>query len=161
MSTDYRALCAELLNALENAIRVIHHEDGTQHISTADAVIAKADAALAQPETVGPMDEELEQLTEAMFSKGASLKELLRATIARYARPAIEPVPVSERLPGPEDCDAEGRCWFWGEQLSDSDDDWGWKLLDRTYGINWSGGPWLPARALPLPRQPAPAAPEP
>jgi len=23
----------------------------------------------------------------------------------------IEPVPVAERLPGPEDCDAEGRCW--------------------------------------------------
>jgi len=44
--TDWRALCAELLEALENAIRVIYHEDGTKHISTADAVIAKADAAL-------------------------------------------------------------------------------------------------------------------
>jgi hypothetical protein len=27
-------------------------------------------------------------------------------------RPAIEPVPVSERLPGPEDCDEKGRCWW-------------------------------------------------
>jgi hypothetical protein len=50
--TDFRALCAELLEALENAIRVIYNEDGTKHISTADPVIAKADAALAQPEPV-------------------------------------------------------------------------------------------------------------
>jgi len=57
--TDFRALCAELLEALKNAIRVIYHEDGTKHISTADAVIAKADAALAQPEPQGPTDEEL------------------------------------------------------------------------------------------------------
>jgi hypothetical protein len=51
--TDWRALCAELLEALENAIRVIYHEDGTKHISTADAVIAKADTALVQPEPQG------------------------------------------------------------------------------------------------------------
>jgi hypothetical protein len=28
------------------------------------------------------------------------------------ARPTIQPVPVSERLPGPEDCDAKGMCWM-------------------------------------------------
>ena len=52
--TDWRALCAELLDALENAIRVIYREDGTKHISTADAVITKADTALAQPELQEP-----------------------------------------------------------------------------------------------------------
>ena len=64
MTTDYRALCAELLDALENAIGVIYGEDGTKHISTADAVITKADAALAQPEPEGPgpTNEELIQL---------------------------------------------------------------------------------------------------
>lgn len=62
--TDFRALCSELLEALENAIRVIYHEDGTKHISTADAVIAKADAALAQPEPQGPTDPELTPLEE-------------------------------------------------------------------------------------------------
>ena len=61
-TTDYRALCAELLAALENAIRVIYHEDGTQHISTADAVITRADAALNKPE-VG----NLEQQTRAFL----------------------------------------------------------------------------------------------
>jgi len=57
--TDFRALCAELLEALENAIRVVYREDGTKHISTADPVITKADAALAQPEPQGPTDEEI------------------------------------------------------------------------------------------------------
>jgi hypothetical protein len=60
--TDWRALCAELLEALENAIRVVYNEDGTKHISTADPTIAKADAALAQPEPQGPTDEELVEL---------------------------------------------------------------------------------------------------
>ena len=46
MTTDFRALCAELLAELENAIRVIYGEDGTHHISAADAVIARADTAL-------------------------------------------------------------------------------------------------------------------
>ena len=60
--TDFRELCAELLEALENAIRIIYNEDGTKHISTADSVIAKADAALAQPEPQEPSGAELLEL---------------------------------------------------------------------------------------------------
>jgi len=48
--TDYKQLCAELLSELENAIRVIYNEDGTRHISSADPVITKVRAALAEPE---------------------------------------------------------------------------------------------------------------
>jgi hypothetical protein len=188
LSTDFRALCAELLEALENAIRVIYREDGTKHISTADAVIAKADAALAQPEPVGPTDEELDELWTEIDGGGAIWawepyaravlarwgrpalaqpepvgptdeeidalviciqglpvpdaddlalpsidrgREIVRKAIARWGRPAITPIPVSERLPGPEDCDAEGRCWL----LTD--------CLSSTH--------WLPASALSLP----------
>jgi len=61
---DFRALCAELLEALENAIRIIYNEDGTKHISTADSVITKADAALAQPESQRPTDEEILALSQ-------------------------------------------------------------------------------------------------
>jgi hypothetical protein len=50
MTTDFRALCADLADALGNAIRVIHHEDGTLHISTAEPVLDRARAALAEPE---------------------------------------------------------------------------------------------------------------
>ena len=66
--TDFRALCAELLEALENAIRVIYNEDGTKHISTADPVIAKADAALSQPEPV-----ERPIWTEGICGDGAAI----------------------------------------------------------------------------------------
>jgi hypothetical protein len=65
---DFRALCAELLEALENAIRVIYNEDGTKHISTADPVIAKADAALSQPEPV-----ERPIWTEGICGDGAAI----------------------------------------------------------------------------------------
>jgi hypothetical protein len=121
--TDFRALCAELLEALENAIRVIYNEDGTKHISTADPVIAKADAALAQPEPQGP-------------------------------------VPVSERLPGPEDCDTEGECWWWHPDHKEDEFSDGWMLLKP----KWADGHhdaddspvhthWLPHHALPVPQQ--------
>ena len=87
-------------------------------------------------------------------------KKELRANGARLIRAAellerqaLVPVPVSERPPGPEDCDAEGRCW-WGTpgfvnsytvaqsaqwRLSTPDDRFGSELF------------WLPAHALPLP----------
>jgi len=76
-TTDWKAICVELLAALKNAIRVVYHEDGTQHISTADPVIAKADAALASdgpavPEgreqasvIEEPSDDELESVARA------------------------------------------------------------------------------------------------
>jgi hypothetical protein len=67
-----------------------------------------------------------------------------RAALARWGRPAIGPVPVSERLPGPEDCDAEGRCWWW-----DEDDDM-WRLSEhRPWLLCWTH--WLPHWALPVP----------
>ena len=62
-----------------------------------------------------------------------------------------QPIPVSERLPGPEDCDAEGRCWVW------------WKNGVRWVLDDWTPSDfqseilssfvshWLPANALPLP----------
>jgi len=36
----------------------------------------------------------------------------VRADLARWSHFTPQPVPISERLPGPEDCDAEGRCWW-------------------------------------------------
>ena len=61
------------------------------------------------------------------------------------------PVPVSERLPGPEDCDAEGRCWLGGRQMSSETPTWlfgypGW--AERFPDVHHF---WLPANALPLP----------
>jgi hypothetical protein len=67
-------------------------------------------AALAQPEPQGPTDEELDELFIDIDQGGEALnwRPYARAVLARWGRPAIEPVLVSERLPGPEDCDANG-----------------------------------------------------
>ena len=51
--THYKQLCVELLSELENAIRVIHREDGTRHISSAYPVINKVKNTLAETEPEG------------------------------------------------------------------------------------------------------------
>jgi hypothetical protein len=57
-----------------------------------------------------------------------------------------QPTPVSERLPGPGDCDAEGMCWLW-----DGERRWVRQFRDAASSNTWTGSYWLPAHALPLP----------
>jgi hypothetical protein len=85
--------------------------------------------APAQPEPVGLDVEELAQLIyeRAMVPAARHLKadvppwtdrgnsiaqddarDCARAVLQRWGHPAVTPIPVSERLPGPEDCDAHG-----------------------------------------------------
>lgn len=66
--------------------------------------------------------------------------QLTRAAELLQQRP--EPVPVSERLPGPEDCDGEGRCWAFSQRI-------GWLRAEDPIGSVFTH--WLPATALPLP----------
>ena len=54
--TTTRNLIRRLADELTNAIRVIHNEDGTQHISTATPVLTEAYAYLSQPEPEGVED---------------------------------------------------------------------------------------------------------
>jgi len=81
-----------------------------------------------------------------------------RAALARWGTPAIQPVPVAERLPGLEDCDAEVKCWWWHPGHKEDDFIDGWILLNP----KWAGSRrdsdgsliythWLPANALPNP----------
>jgi len=98
-----------------------------------------------------PTDKELHRLMHSFVLGGESPEYFsfdhcgfARAALARWGRPAIEPVPVAERLPGPEDCDAEGRCWWFSPLLG------GWKLCDAR---GMTAFPfWLPHHALPVPQ---------
>ena len=148
---------AERMLALQDQIR-----DGA--LTLADALKEIGAALDAQHEPVALTDGESQLLVFA------------RAIQQRSARPAIHPVPVSERLPKPGDCDAEGGCWWWhpdhksaaspsagdcgvGWPHSSEDDfDDGWILLNP----KWAGGRhdsddslifthWLPHWALPMP----------
>ncbi len=92
--TDWRALCAELVDELEEWVAF----GDVGEIELAHALIARARAALARPEPQGPTDEELHDLwdqegPEADFQE---CRRFARAVLARWGRPAIEPVPQQE-----------------------------------------------------------------
>ena len=160
MTADFRALCAELADALNGHTSLYEGHESE--------LVARARAALAQPEPVVPTDEELlktycdarrafyfeaaEGESDQEDRKAATIAGL-RAILARYARPAIEPVPVSERLPGEGDCDAEGRCWLHGPHLLGHEATWvyGYPAWAQRFTAVYSH--WLPCHALPVPQQ--------
>jgi hypothetical protein len=94
-------------------------------------------------------------------SAHCELGDLMMAVLARHARPAFHPVPVSERLPGPEDCtpwrdDPTAQPWCWAAKDVD-----GWEWIQLSMG-HLHGNPggimpghgythWAPWWALPLP----------
>ena len=64
MTDTTRGLIQRLAGELTNAIRVIHNEDGTQHISTAVPVLDEARAYLSQPEPEGLTDDEILKISD-------------------------------------------------------------------------------------------------
>jgi hypothetical protein len=145
--TDFRALCAELIEAIDSE---------TADWEDIEELKARARALLAQPVAEGPSDEELDELYFYIDAwHVASWRHYARAVLAKWAHPTPQPVAVSERLPGPEDCDEQGRCW-WLKQRANPDHD----LLMPTWHLQRQGPAgttffrfthWLPAHALPTP----------
>jgi hypothetical protein len=94
--TDWRALCAELLGALENEGHA-HWPGGPD----GDPLIEQVRAALAQPEPEGPSDEELDLVVIAIqalippqpdatthhLSAVDRGREILRQRLARWGNP--------------------------------------------------------------------------
>jgi len=87
--TDFRALCQELMDAIDSGIPV-------ERIKQSPLAV-RVDAALAQPEPQGPSDQELDdQFFEHCYTDdfGTELmdpqqfREGARAVLARYGRPA-------------------------------------------------------------------------
>ena len=178
MSNPYRAMCAELTERLEWFIaedETNENDPGNQYWLTGKQAgidsVTRARALLAQPVAVGPTDEELEKLVFDNYSIAISFAcdskeeaqvmissyvKFARAVLAKWGRPAPQPVAVSERLPGPEDCDEQGRCWLWERDCGYSGCKWA--LVDRTWSLSQSDEDlsvythWLPANALPHPR---------
>ena len=61
--TDYRALCAELVDELEDWI----YCDDESEIADTHSLITRARAALAQPEPEGPTDDEVDEQTATLI----------------------------------------------------------------------------------------------
>jgi hypothetical protein len=162
MTDTFRALCAELVEAL--------HARTSLYEGHECDLVTRARAALeAQPEPQGFTPDHVNLMCFAferepwatwlrrggcLESAHCELSDLMLAVLARWGRPAIEPVSVSERLPGPEDCDAEGQCWLW---RTDGIEEF-WELVIPSYNIHeynwtsqWKYTHWLPHWALPVP----------
>jgi hypothetical protein len=158
MTDQFRAMCAELADALENARRIIDGADGTLHINTAEFVLTRARALLTQPVAEGPKpmvdySRVPEIATEAQIRSAAQylvkkrncdgdLIPAIEYAIARWGHPTPQPVPVSERLPVPEDCLDEGWAWFFNQRI-------GWRQAVLPVSTGYTH--WLPANALPTP----------
>jgi hypothetical protein len=110
---------------------------------------AAARALLAEAQPVEPTAEELKLLVAELAEyRHLSAVKFARAVLARWGRPAPEPVSVAERMPTASDCDAESLCWAF-----DSYGKWWqvpYRLVKRTA---WSH--WLPYWALPVPQEQA------
>jgi hypothetical protein len=144
-SLDFRALCAELAERLDRRSMKSHKE--AELIATARAALA------AEPQ--GPTDEEIVAFAdEQCFLVGIITEPLYvvdvagfaHALLARWGSATPRPIPVTERLPGAEDRDDDGDCWW----LTPSDEETGafWCLYEGDIGEHTH---WLPAPALPLP----------
>jgi hypothetical protein len=139
MSNPYRAMIARLAAALQQQVFLDPEIDGN-HLPRL------AEALLAQPEPAAPPRPEC--FGFAMSFLGDPEETEVRCYVeALEARAAIQPVPVSERLPGAEDCDEEGRCWIF---MPDIGTDPSWRLANpRDIGPYHTH--WLPHHALPTP----------
>ena len=122
--TNFRALCAELLDALQGYIEYAPVLD--EGVKDEQRLVVKARAALDQPEPKEqvlarvefaerefncPSDMVLRQYCDDWFYGDPGRSEvdpvdLCRGAIKLFAQiPA--PIPLSERLPRPEDCDID------------------------------------------------------
>jgi len=104
-----------------------------------------------QPKPQGPTDSEMQDLALHCVKGNKSVEWVIQEALARWGRPAIEPVPVSGRLPGPEDCDDQGRCWMCGKV----DGDWRLISIDNpgVPQLKYAFSHWLPHWVLPVPQQ--------
>jgi hypothetical protein len=154
--TDYKALCARMADELDHYRQLLMDDRRETH-----ALATEARAALAQPEP--PVAGEVAAALIELRSTVMALDQLKMYVAAQRVKRAADllqhqhpqPVAVSERLPVPEDCDAEGRCWWLKDRANPEHD-----LLLPTWHLQRQGPAgssffrfthWLPAHALPAP----------
>jgi len=158
---DFRALCAELLSLLDNLAMRDPEMDGGLLRRRARAALAQLDPPLPanyiDPEHQGEDLELLQTFYRACQAEGGTADEIhlrgVRAVLA--ARPTIQPVPVSERLPGDGECRPNPRTgtghWCWGFIQHDPYSFSGrWRMMKREW-LTDEANFWLPHHALPTP----------
>lgn len=127
---NYRALCASMLNCFDDLV--------SSSSGVAGLHLDGDPAPWIDLTEVG----RFEEWTQAFVDARAALNT-----------PPLAPIPVSERLPGAEDCDADGRCWV---GICDSAAFRSWSLVrvtDVRAWVRYLRPVWLPHWAIPLPEE--------
>lgn len=166
---DLNNLCGPVTTLEEVAAaseRLRGHASDEPQFTAEEVAMAQAPwSLLSPPQPQEPTDDELNDLfckyqfaTNDDHSHGV-LIEMIRDALRSYGRPAVVPVPVSERLPGPKDCcgnprNGEGRwCWgrVWPQTAAGTPVVWRLMWIDclMIEAVEWA--PWW---ALPIPGQP-------
>lgn len=113
INAELFAQCAELVDALENARRIIHGGDGTLHIDTAEPVLRRAYALLAQSTPEPPkncwLDDEPDMFPspcvfddpDEVINNCTYARTVKCKTDCKYYRVAAHPEPV-QATPEPE-----------------------------------------------------------
>jgi hypothetical protein len=172
MTPDFHGLISQMAAALDYYQQLLMDDRRQRHplADHARALLAEADGPAVpdgrEPASVAlqPSDEEVAELVAELNRICFDVAPRDADTITRAATllqqqaapsPVVAPVPASERLPGPEDCDEQGRCWLWERDCGYSGCKWA--LVDRTWSLSQSDEDlsvythWLAAHALPLP----------
>ena len=131
---------------------------GTAEAPTDDELLRTYGAAKRNHQYDGPNDDWPNRAERAATVCG------LRAVLARYGRPTFQPIPVSERLPGPDDCcpnprNGQGQwCWGW-VQLGGMEIPYSgcWRMMRREW-LSVEALAWAPWWAFPLPGNHSPGA---
>lgn len=161
LATEARAVLAKSEPERPTVMQIIELADQIEAAELGQVDLVRAALARWSRPAPQPADGEVAELVEGLrlISDGMSAMGhdsdswfVARAAelLERLSPP--QPIPVSERLPEPGDCDAKGRCWWWYSEVP-----------GKTYGY-WAHeddamerasdeqpSAWLPAHALPLP----------
>jgi hypothetical protein len=164
--TDYKQLCVELVEAWDATADFDYNDFGNAVVEIVD----RARAALAEPEPEGPTEAKIASilLAYAVVEPQVGVSRILhekhfgnaaRAVLTRWGNhpgspnSSMQPIPVSERLPRPEDCDAEGRCWWWYPPVPEQTYGY-WAHEDDAVperAVDEQPSHWLPANVLSQP----------
>jgi hypothetical protein len=160
MMTDFRALCAELVDAW------LKGDDIVGAMNRARATLADEPVVPAPPAD-GEVAELVRTLTGIAHWRRRGRPgegdpspfdirqaDRLDRAAELLQRHVVVPVAVSVRLPGPEDCDAEGRCWWFAPETEVDFGGWTFgttEICANSQWVDWENTHWLPAHALPLP----------
>jgi hypothetical protein len=147
MTTDFRAELECLVKAYADHGGSRWPDDDARALYQA---VKKARAALSAPEQ-GPTVMKIVELSDQIEDEGLGQVDLVRRALARWGRPAVEPVPVAERLPGPGDFDGQGRCWWLDRPLKNGPA--AWMLRRPDDGLLYPFIAWAPHWAIPAPQE--------